>query len=119
MIILPKIIGMSSGFVLCLSLSNGIQAASDPCVDKKAGQSSIAKCGEEKRQGIQTIKGELLRIDAQNYVVRQFYGKEVRLITDAISEVTGAMELGDSIEAKVRDVDNQKHVLSIHQIMSP
>jgi hypothetical protein len=29
------------------------------------------------------------------------------------------MELGDSIEAKVRDVDNQKHVLSIHTSCFP
>jgi hypothetical protein len=117
MITCSKIVGsMSSGLVLCLSLSGGTQAASDPCVNKKAGQSSIVQCGEEKRQGIDTIKGEVLRMEGNNYVVQQFYGKEVRLITNAASLVAGIIALGDSIEAKVRDRDDQKHVLSIRQI---
>jgi hypothetical protein len=55
-------------------------------------------------------------MEGNNYVVQKFYGKEVWLISDAASQVTGSIVLGDSIEAKVREVDNQKHVLSIHQI---
>jgi hypothetical protein len=70
-------------------------------------------CGEEKRDGIDTIKGEVLSIEGHDYVVQQFYGKEVRLMTDGTSRVTGSIALGDSIEAKVREVDNQKRVLSI------
>jgi hypothetical protein len=58
----------------------------------------------------------VLRMEGNNYVVQKFYGKEVWLISDAASQVTGSIVLGDSIEAKVREVDNQKHVLSIHQI---
>jgi hypothetical protein len=116
MVTLPKIIlGASSGLVLCLSLYTVTQAASDPCVDKKASPSSIAKCGNEKRQGIETIKGEVLGMEGNNYVVQKFYGKEVWLISDEISQVTGVIGLGDSIEAKVRDVGNQKRVLSIRQ----
>jgi hypothetical protein len=119
MVIPSKIVGgMSSGVVLCLSLWGITPVGSDACIDKKAGQSSIEKCGEEKRQGIDTIKGEVLSVEDNNYVVQQFYGKEVRLITDAASRVTGGIDLGDSIEAKVRNVDNQKHVLSIHQLTS-
>jgi hypothetical protein len=38
------------------------------------------------------------------------------LVSDAASQVKGRIVLGDSIEAKVREVDNQKRVLSIHQI---
>lgn len=117
MVQLLKIVGgMSSGFVLCLSLSDVTQAASDPCIDRNAGQSSIVKCGEESRNGIDTIKGEVLRIEGNNYVVQQFYGKEVQLITDAASQVAGIIVLGDSIVAKVRNMDDQKHVLSIRQI---
>jgi len=111
----PKIlIGMSSGFVFCLSLSNMTDAAA-PCVDKKIGPSSIV-CGAERRNGIDTIKGEVLGIEGPDYVVRQFYGKEVRLMTDESSHVTGRIEPGDSIEANVREVDNQKRVLSISPI---
>jgi hypothetical protein len=114
MVTLPNIIIiMSSGFVLCSSLSAVTQAASDPCVDKTASPASIAKCGKEKRQGIETIKGEVLRMEGNNYVVQKFYGKEVWLMSDEVSQVTGVIGLGDSIEAKVRDVGNQKRVLSI------
>jgi hypothetical protein len=113
----PKIVGsVSSGFVLCLSLNSITQAAADPCLDKQGSQSSVAKCGEEKRNGIETIKGEVLVIEGDNYMVQKFYGKAVWLVSDAASQVKGRIVLGDSIEAKVREVDNQKRVLSIHQI---
>ena len=107
---------VSSGFVLCLSLSNITHAAADPCLDKPSSQLSIAKCGEEKRNGIETIKGEVLVIEGDHFMVRKFYGKDVWLLSDASSQVTGGIVLGDSIEAKVREVDNQKRVLSIQQI---
>jgi hypothetical protein len=81
----------------------------------KVGHSSVVQCDEEKRQGIETIKGEVLRMEGNNYAVQKFYGKEVWLIRDAVSQVTGVIELGDTIEAKVRDVGNQKRVLSIRQ----
>src|ERR1700704_4378137 len=116
MIPLHKIVGsVSSGFVLCLSLSPITDAASAACVDPKTGPSSIV-CGEEKRDGSHTIKGEVLAIQDNTYVVQQFYGKEVWLISDAASQVTGRIVPGDHIEAKVREVDNQKRVLSIRQI---
>jgi hypothetical protein len=104
---------MSSGFLLCLSLSQLTQAASDPCIDRKAGQSSIVQCDMERRQGIDTVKGELLGIEGDNYVVQQFYGKEVRLHIDATTQKTGSILLGDSIEAKVKGPKNQREVLSI------
>jgi hypothetical protein len=62
------------------------------------------------------IKGEVFGIEGHDYVVQQFFGKEVRLMTDGASRVIGSIALGDSIEAKVREVDNRKHVLSIHPI---
>src|SRR3954470_4261052 len=117
MIRFQKIVGiLSGGFALCLTLSSTTHAAADPCLDKKASPSSLARCGEEKRQGIETIKGEVLHIEGDNYMVQKFYGKAVWLVSDAASQVTGRILLGDSIEAKVREVNNQKRVLSIHQI---
>ena len=117
MIRFPQIVGsVSSGFVLCLTLSSTTHAAADPCPDKKASPSSLARCAEEKRQGIETIKGEVLHIEGDNYMVQKFYGKVVWLVSDAASQIMGRILLGDTIEAKVREVDNQKRVLSIHQI---
>ena len=117
MIPFSKIVGsVSSGFVLCLSLSSITHAAADPCLDKQGSQSSVAKCGEEKRDGIETIKGEVLIIEGDNYMVQKFYGKAVWLVSDASSQVKGRIVLGDSIEAKVHEVGTQKRILSIHQI---
>jgi hypothetical protein len=39
--------------------------------------------GLENRQGIETIKGELVGIEGNNHVVQKLYGKEVWLISDA------------------------------------
>jgi hypothetical protein len=80
------------------------------------GNRSRVRCREEKRQGIETINGEVLHIDGDNYMVQKFYGKAVWLVSDAASQVTGRIVLGDSIEAKVREVHNHKRILSIHQI---
>ena len=71
MVSIPKTIGvMSCSFVLCLSLSNVTQAANkmevDPCADRKGGEPNLVKCDEEARQGIHTIKGEVLRVDGDN-----------------------------------------------------
>jgi hypothetical protein len=49
-------------------------------------------------------------------VVQRFYGKEMQLNTDASTQVMGAIDLGDSIEAKVTEENDKKHVLSIRQL---
>ena len=121
MISISKLVGvMSCGFVLCLSLSNVTQAAEglkpDPCADRKGGQPNLTMCDEETRQGIDTIKGEVLRVDGDSYLIQRFDGKEVRLFTDKGTQVTPRISRGDWIEAKVQAVEDQKHVMSIRQI---
>ncbi|HSL03840.1 MAG TPA: hypothetical protein VK901_09925 [Nitrospiraceae bacterium] len=121
MVSIPKIIGlMSCSFVLCLSLSNVTQAADkmeiDPCADRKGGEPNLVKCNEEARQGIHTIKGEVLRVDGDNYLVQRFDGKEVSLRVDSGTETRGRIGRGDQIEAKVREVNDEKHVLSLRQL---
>ena len=118
---IPKIIGvLSCSVVLCLSLSHATQATArtkhDPCIDRKGGQSNLVKCDAETRQGIDTVTGEVLRIDGNDFLVQRFNGKEVRLHLDANSQMTEIIGLGDRIEAKVSDVNERKHVLSIHQL---
>ena len=121
MVSIPKIIGvMACSFVLCLSLSNATQATErmkpDPCADRKGEQPNLLKCDEETRQGIDTVTGEVLRIDGNDFLVQRFNGKEVRLHLDANTQMTEIIGLGDRIEAKVSDVNERKHVLSIHQL---
>src|SRR5262249_54302765 len=88
----------------------------DPCADRKGGEPNLLACSEESRQGIETIKGEVLRVEGANYVVERFDGKELGLHIDQSTKVSGTISKGDSIEAKVKDVNNQRHVLSLRQI---
>lgn len=118
---IPKIIGVVSyGVVLCLSLSNATQARErmkpDPCAERKGGQPNLVKCDEETRHGIDTIKGEVLRVEGSNYMIQRINGQEMLLHADATTQTTGIIGRGDRIEAKVGEVDNQKHVLSIREI---
>ncbi len=142
MVSIPKIVGMGmmACGVLCLSLANATHAGdtanipsanmkSDPCSEKPTGQDnqenkigqpqgSTMNCNRSTEGG-ETVKGELLRISGDNYVVQRFDGREVRLHTDANTEMTKGLHQGDRIEAQVDDVrdrDDHKRVLSIHQV---
>jgi len=86
------------------------------CSELKGGHRDLAKCEEDKKLGIDTVKGEVLHIEKSTYVVQRFYGKEMQLDTDASTKVTGPIGLGDSIEAKVLEENAMKHVLSIRLI---
>jgi hyperosmotically inducible protein len=64
----------------------------------------------EQSQHVEVIKGEVLRIEGENYFVRGESGKEVRLHTDETTQKTGDIHQGDRIEAQMND---QNHALSI------
>jgi hypothetical protein len=59
------------------------------------------------------IRGELLRIEGHNYVVKGGNGKKVRLHTDKTTQMMEKIQLGDRIEAKV---NNQYHAMVIDPI---
>ncbi len=61
-------------------------------------------------QRVQAIKGEVLRVDGENYFVKAEGGDEVRMHTDDTTQKTGDINQGDRIEAQV---DDQNHALSI------
>ena len=65
---------------------------------------------DKPSQHVQAIKGEVLRVDGENYFVKAEDGKEVRLHTDDTTQKTGDINQGDRIEAQV---DDQDHTLSI------
>ena len=120
MLAIPKIIGViSCSAVLCLSLSNATQAGMkhDPCADRKGGLPNLVMCDEETRQGIETVKGEVLSIEGGNYLIERFDGKEMQLHVDQTTKMSGHIGRGDRIEAKVRELnDQQEHVLSLHRL---
>ena len=60
--------------------------------------------------GTKSIKGEVLRVEGHNYVIKGEDGKEVSLRTDSTTQQTGDISQGYNIEAQVND---QNHALSI------
>jgi hypothetical protein len=61
----------------------------------------------------ETIQGEVLRFDRNNFLVQRFDGKEVRLYVNQDTRMTEFIGQGDRIEAKVND---QADVLSIRSL---
>ena len=128
MVSISKVVGaLSCSFLLCLGLSNAVQAEhapgpsdvmkTDSVTDKQGFQSDDDKQknvdnkkGNNHADGAKTIKGELSRVEDGNYFVKVKDGKEVRLHTDKTTEMMGEIKKGDRIEAKVND---QNHALSI------
>jgi len=126
MVSISKIVGvMSCGFLLCLGLSNAAQAGNAaPTTDEmKADQSDRRQGGQEagekqmsdEMKGGQSedgkmIKGEVLRVEGDNYFVKGQDGKEVRMHIDKTTEKIGSFKQGDRIEAKV---NKKNHALSI------
>ena len=110
MITVRKIVGgVSNGLVLCLSLSTVTHAGetlkSDPCAEGMNSQSNLAQCGREARQHIHTIKGEILRINGANLIVKQSDGKEIVFHIDLSTQTNGQISPGDRIEAEVNAVE--------------
>jgi hypothetical protein len=127
MIALPKFVGvLACGFLLCLGLSTAGQAdnAGSPADRLKAAQSDRRQGGQEageqqmnnmqggQSKGGKTIMGEVVRIEGDNYFVKDQDGKEVQLHTDETTQKAKNINIepGDWIEAKVTD---QHHALSI------
>jgi len=61
--------------------------------------------------GPRSVKGDLLKIEGESYVVHDLKGKEVRLHVDQTTKLEGGtFKTGDKIEAKVTDGN---HAISI------
>jgi hypothetical protein len=77
MTLFPKIVGgVSSGFALCLSLSNVTHAASDPCVDKTASPSSIASVGKRNGRASRRSRAKCYAWKGTTTWSRSFTGKK-------------------------------------------
>ena len=76
MVSISKVVGlMSCGFLLCLGLSNAVQAENAP------GPSDVMK------EGARTITGELSRVEDGDYFVKAKDGKEERFHTDKTTQM--------------------------------
>jgi hypothetical protein len=119
---------VAGAFVLCLGPSNVTKAAeeiglstgvedTESCTDKNVEREvGVEKCREAMARGIHTVKGEVLRVDGDSYLIQGFDGKEVRYRVDSGTEMKGSISRGDRIEAKVRTVNDQTRVLSLRPL---
>lgn len=123
MVSIPKVVGvMLCACLLSLGLSTAARAAEKPpaermkpdtSADRKGGQPDLVKPDEDTMQGINTIKGEVLRIKGEHLYVGRSDGKEVHLHTKPTTQMTGEFKKGDRIEVKVND---QNDALSIRSL---
>jgi len=118
MVVTPKVVGfICCGFLLCCGLSTAAQAgnaasAADELLIKGSESDQMKGdrvTGGDSERG-RTIKGEVLRVEGDNFFVKGQDGKEVRLHSDNTTQKSGNITQGDRIEVNVND---QNHALSI------
>lgn len=79
------------------------------------GLATLTYAAEEPMAaGSQTVKGDLLKIEGEFYVVKDASGKELRLHVDKSTKVEGDVKAGDKIEAQATD---KGHAISVKPAM--
>jgi hypothetical protein len=100
MVSISKVVGLlSCGALLCLGLSQAAHAADQE--------------GASRLEQAKVIKGDLVRVDYGDYIVKDKDGKEVIVHIDRKTQMMGQIMKGDRVEAKV---DDQNHALSIRSL---
>ena len=100
MVSIPKVVSvLSCGVLLCLGLSQAAHA-----VDEE-GANRLAQA--------KVIKGDLVRIDYGDYIVKEKDGNEVTVHVSKKTQTMGQIKKGDRVEAKV---DNQNNALMIRSL---
>jgi uncharacterized protein YdeI (BOF family) len=80
--------------VLAMLLALGmisVTNAADPAAKSKSDAAGSSAA--------QTLKGEVLKIDGENYTIKDASGKEVRIHVDKTTKTEGALKVGDKVEA--------------------
>ena len=87
-------------------------------VTEKGHALSITKplVADAQISGPQTVKGDVLKMDGEFYIVKDMAGKEIRLHVDKTTELEGSFKAGDQIEARATEKD---HALSIKHAQPP
>jgi len=110
MISASRFIGGLAGGCLCL-LGLGLSSCyTGPARDAASATDEIKMDQSDRRSSTKAIKGEVLRVEGNHYVVKGEDGKEVSLHADSTTQQTGDISQGYNIEAQV---NNQNHALSI------
>ena len=69
--------------------------------------------GDMAAPSTQTVKGDLLKIDGEFYVMKDIAGKEIRLHVDKTTILDGAIKAGDKVEAQATD---KNHAVSVKHV---
>lgn len=92
---------LSCGVLLCLGLSQAAHAG----LSDEDGANRLAQA--------KVIKGDLVRVDYSDYIVKEKDGQEVRVHMTKKTQIMGQLSKGDRIEVKV---DDQNNALSIRAL---
>lgn len=108
---ISKIVGvLSCSFLLCLGLSTVAFSADQLKTGNMSGKIWTVDDKDRFVAG-KEVKGEIVRIDGENYVVREASGAEVQMHVDASTEQRSNMrpKVGEHVLGKV---DAKGHALS-------
>ena len=92
---------LSCGVLLCLGLSQAVYAG-------QADEEGASRLAQAK-----VIKGDLVRIDYGDYLIKEKDGQEVRLHISNKTQIMGQLKKGDRVEAKVDDKNNALTIRSL------
>ena len=123
----PKVASvLSSAFVLGLGLSSVALASENSLAtdetkaeqnaERKGSLPGLLKQDADTRRGIHTMKGEVLRLEPDHYVIKRSDGKQVSLHVDETTKVTRTFAPGEWIEAKVIQYNDGHYALSISPV---
>ena len=108
---IPKIAGVvSCGFLLCLGLST-VASSADKLYTGQSGGKIFTVDDKDRFVPGKEVKGEIVKINGENYVVREASGAEVRMHVDSSTEKRSSQlpKVGDHVLAKV---DANGHAVS-------
>ena len=118
MIDIPKMVRvLSCGFLLWVGVLCNV-AQADTIVPRADAEKDSQRTGGQgdpkelplRQQGVHIIQGDVLRVEGNNYVIKELGGKELSLRTDATTMKAEKIQVGDRIEAKV---DENNRALSL------
>jgi len=121
--VISKVVSLlSCAFLFGLGLSNAALATENSLAtdettaqqySEREGSRPLVKKDANTLSGVQTMKGEVLRLEGNQYVVKRSDGKQVSLHVDDTTQVMRTFTPGEWIEAKVTQENNGHHAVSI------
>jgi len=103
MVSILKVVGvLSCGFLLCLGLSN-VASSADKLNTGQSDKTMFTVSDKDNFEAGREVKGEVVRVEGENYSVREDSGNVVKIHVDATTEKKSKLmpKPGDHVLAKV------------------